>query len=123
MNMRKRTLFVIWTVVSAAALCLCVILTVCHARAEEAPVQIRAGSYDDSLYYAGTLPDGGILLNGVKSRDYDGGELKVNLLCLNADRTLRWEYTYEGGGDGGAPYATVLKDGRIAQAIRNDKGE
>ena len=86
MNMRKRTLFVIWTVVSAAALCLCVILTVCHARAEEAPVQIRAGSYDDSLYYAGTLPDGGILLNGVKSRDYDGGDVtypggKVMKVC------------------------------------------
>ena len=123
MNMRKRTLFVIWTVVSAAALCLCVILTVCHARAEEAPVQIRAGSYDDSLYYAGTLPDGGILLNGVKSTEYDGGELKANLLCLNADRTLRWEYTYEGKGDCNAPYATVLKDGRIAQAYRRFRND
>ena len=45
------------------------------------------------LEYRCSLPDGGLILTGGMRLYGAGKETGSYVLCLNADRTVRWEYT------------------------------
>ena len=92
---------------------LCLILlsgTACAEELLELPF-----SQHESLYYWGTLPDGGLVLGGSKTSNNNDKSSDARLVCLNADRTLRWEYTdTKKDGYQFVLHATVMQDGTIA---------
>ena len=70
------------------------------------------------LEYRCSLPDGGLILTGGMRLYGAGKETGSYVLCLNADRTVRWEYTdREKNGYTSAEEATVLADGTIAVVV------
>jgi len=70
------------------------------------------------LEYRCTLPDGGLILTGGMRLYGAGKETGSYVLCMNADRTVRWEYTdREKNGYTSAEEATVLSDGTIAVVV------
>ena len=70
------------------------------------------------LEYRCSLPDGGLVLTGGMGLSGAGKETGAYVLCLNADRTVRWEYTdREKNGYTSAEEATVLADGTIAVVV------
>ena len=70
------------------------------------------------LEYRCSLPDGGLILTGGMRLYGAGKETGSYILCLNADRTVRWEYTdREKNGYTSAEEATVLSDGTIAVVV------
>ncbi len=70
------------------------------------------------LEYRCSLPDGGLILTGGMRLYGAGKETGSYVLCLNADRTVRWEYTdREKNGYTSAEEATVLSDGTIAVVV------
>ena len=70
------------------------------------------------LEYRCSLPDGGLILTGGMRLSGAGKETGAYVLCLNADRTVRWEYTdREKNGYTSAEEATVLADGTIAVVV------
>ena len=70
------------------------------------------------LEYRCSLPDGGLVLTGGMGLSGAGKETGAYVLCLNADRTVRWEYTdREKNGYTSAEEATVLPDGTIAVVV------
>ena len=70
------------------------------------------------LEYRCSLPDGGLILTGGMCLSGAGKETGAYVLCLNADRTVRWEYTdREKNGYTSAEKATVLSDGTIAVVV------
>ena len=70
------------------------------------------------LEYRCMLPDGGLILTGGMRLYGSGKETGSYVLCLNADRTVRWEYTdREKNGYTSAEEATVLADGTIAVVV------
>ena len=70
------------------------------------------------LEYRCMLPDGGLILTGGMRLYGAGKETGSYVLCLNADRTVRWEYTdREKNGYTSAEEATVLADGTIAVVV------
>ncbi|MBR5959713.1 MAG: hypothetical protein IKZ98_01860 [Clostridia bacterium] len=92
---------------------LCLALLLGTACAEEI-LELPFGP-DESLYYWGTLPDGGLVLGGSKTSVINDKSSDARLVCLNADRTLRWEYTdTKKNGFQFVLCATVMPDGTIA---------
>ena len=70
------------------------------------------------LEYRCSLPDGGLILTGGMRLDGTGKGTGSYVLCLNADRTVRWEYTdRDKNGYKSAEEATVLADGTIAVVV------
>ncbi len=70
------------------------------------------------LEYRCSLPDGGLILTGGMRLYEAGKETGSYVLCLNTDRTVRWEYTdREKNGYTSAEEATVLADGTIAVVV------
>ena len=70
------------------------------------------------LEYRCSLPDGGLILTGGMRLSGAGKETGAYVLCLNANRTVRWEYTdREKNGYTSAEKATVLSDGTIAVVV------
>ncbi len=70
------------------------------------------------LEYRCSLPDGGLILTGGMRLSGAGKETGSYVLCLNADRTVRWEYTdREKNGYTSAEEAVVLSDGSIAVVV------
>ncbi len=76
------------------------------------------------LEYRCSLPDGGIILTGGMGLYGTGKETGSYVLCLNADRTVRWKYTdHEKNGYTSAEKATVLADGTIAVVVWDYPGK
>lgn len=76
--------------------------------AEESLVELDS-EQREWLEYRCTLPDGGLILTGGMRLYGAGKETGSYVLCLNADRTVRWEYTdREKNGYTSAEEATVL---------------
>ena len=61
-----------------------------------------------------TLPDGRLLLSGRKWFDENDGTAQTWLVCLNADRTMSWEYISPVRDDCQFIQSVLLEDGRIA---------
>ena len=84
---------------------------------EENLVELNSGQ-PVCLEYRCRLPDGGLILTGGMRLYGAGKETGSYVLCLNADRTVRWEYTdREKNGYTSAEEATVLADGTIAVVV------
>ena len=105
MNMKKHLLRG-----GLAVLCLCVMFC-CAACAEGAVDLANTGNHDGFLGFC-TLPDGGLVMAGFTETRGDYVADKGRIICLNADRSVRWTYTDEEA----FTYATVAvtKDGLIA---------
>ncbi len=85
--------------------------------AEEGPAELD-NEQREWLEYRCPLPDGGLILTGGMRLNGTGKETGAYVLCLNADRTVRWEYTdREKNGYTTAEKATVLSDGAIAVVV------
>ena len=85
--------------------------------AEEGPAELDS-EQREWLEYQCPLPDGGLILTGGMRLNGTGKETGAYVLCLNADRTVRWEYTdREKNGYTTAEKATVLSDGAIAVVV------
>ncbi len=85
--------------------------------AEESLVELDS-EQKEWLEYRCSLPDGGLILTGGMRLYGAGKETGSYVLCLNADRTVRWEYTdREKNGYTSAEEATVLSDGTIAIVV------
>ena len=85
--------------------------------AEESLVELDS-EQREWLEYRCTLPDGGLILTGGMRLYGAGKETGSYVLCLNADRTMRWEYTdREKNGYTSAEEATVLSDGTVAVIV------
>ena len=91
-----------------AALCLCAALC-CGACAEGAVDLVNTPNHDGFLGFC-RLPDGGLVLAGFTEIRGEGDMGRI--VCLNADRTLRW--TYEDKDAFSYATVTVTKDGLIA---------
>ncbi len=99
-----------------AAICtllFCFIPLTCPAENEDL-FQLSCGQ-SERLEYRCTLPDGGLILTGADDPFEPGKDACAKVMCLNADRTIRWEYTdFNRNGYTAAELATVLPDGTIA---------
>ncbi len=102
------------------ALCLCLVLLAGAAGAEE--TRMICSGRPDELDFACTLPDGRLLLTGVKDVDvYDS--MRAWVLCVNPDATVSWEIVdrdekgYQAAGE-----AAVLPDGTVAVAFGRYEG-
>ena len=94
-------------------LCLCVVLMFGTACAEG--IRELCSGFD-RLYYCCTLPDGRVLLTGMKNRTTgDYYDPVAWVLCLNPDGTVSWEFDDRGAnGYSSVVQAAALRDGTIA---------
>ena len=77
-----------------AAICtllFCFIPLTCPAENEDL-FQLSCGQ-SERLEYRCTLPDGGLILTGADDPLEPGKDACAKVMCLNAARTVRWEYT------------------------------
>ena len=96
-----------------AVLCLCLALLTGTACGEI--VEITQGADIDLYYDACPLPDGRVLLAGLT---VTGRDARAMLVCLDTDRTVRWEYIDpEAGACNNFFTVARLPDGTIA-AVR-----
>lgn len=93
-------------------LCLCMVLLSGAACADN--VNELCKGENETLYYDCTLSDGRLLLSGRKWFDENDGTAQAWLVCLNADRTMSWEYISPIRDDCQYIQSVLLKDGRIA---------
>ena len=100
-------------------LCLCLALVAASACAENV-TELDSGEGDTYLYYDRTLPDGRLLLCGIRegSDFLTGSYRKAWLKCLNTDRTVSWEWLDGDGGEDWIVHAAVTKDKNIAVVFR-----
>ena len=91
--------------------CFCLVLPAEDASAE-GTMDLGTDGYD-TLAYADTLSDGRILLCGAQSAPGSYKESSARLLCLNADRTVSWEYLDTAADGGRFIYARELDDGTV----------
>lgn len=100
-------------------LCLCLALVAASACAENV-TELYSGEGDTYLSFEGTLPDGRLLLCGIREgTDFlTDSYRKAWLKCLNTDRTVSWEWLDGDGGEDWTVYAAVTKDKNIAVLFR-----
>ena len=91
--------------------CFCLLIPAEDANAEGI-MELGVDGYD-SLAYADTLSDGRILLCGAQSAPGSYKDSSARLLCLNADRTVSWEYLDTAADGGRFIYARELNDGTV----------
>ena len=91
--------------------CFCLVLPTDNASALE-NAELCTDGYD-TLAYADTLSDGRILLCGAQSAPGSYKDSSAKLLCLNADRTVSWEYLDTAADGGKFIFAGELDDGTI----------
>ena len=91
--------------------CFCLLIPAEDANAEGI-MELGVDGYD-SLAYADTLSDGRILLCGAQSAPGSYKDSSAKMLCLNADRTVSWEYLDTAADGGRFIYARELDDGTI----------
>lgn len=113
MNVLKRTMILM------LALCLCAGLFFGGARAEQI-VELSCGA-SEWLDLQCTLPDGRLLLTGGKGADGSAAP-SAWMLCLNADRTVSWEYI-DRDGYRSAGKAAVTEDGTAAVVFEDRQGK
>ena len=99
-------------ILRALLLCLCAVLAVGCACAEETKTVNLGNGGKNSLVYGTTLSDGRILMVGTRAK-IDESLGSGRLLCLNPDRTVSWEYIDDGFIDGRFIDAAELEDGTI----------
>lgn len=73
----------------AFLLCMCAVLICSGASAESAVDLANTENHDGWLDFC-TLPDGGLVLAGYTEIADESGPDNGRILCLNADRTVRW---------------------------------
>lgn len=104
-----------------------ILLLLCAAMlakpAMAAEVVNLSGEKNENLSYRTTLADGRILLTGNREAP-DWNTDAGRLLCLNRDRTVRWEFTEESTRNLSFSQAVQLPDGTIGTVLRKwDEGE
>ena len=102
------------------ALCACLALLAGAACAED--ITVLCTGEEASLGYDCTLPDGRLLLSGVRGSPADGTQ-KAWLVCMNPDRTVSWEYVETEEGECWYTRAVLLKDGTIAMVWTRYHGD
>ncbi|MBQ8137698.1 MAG: hypothetical protein IJ174_09745, partial [Clostridia bacterium] len=86
--------------------------------AAESPCDLSHDGYD-LLEYDCTLPDGRLILTGQAGKIGNYQESRARILCLNADRSVAWEYLDPAKGNCMYHEATLLSDGTIGVVFQN----